>query len=188
MICLPTLHAVLLLCFIIGITAWYISLTEDRIYNKYLLPINTNANIDKQYIDKQYIEKRNENVLYNEFKPPERRVPEYQYPTKFVKSQINIPTRGYPEDYQVLGNVFRDNTETAYNLFGRQTYPGSNQYEYYVTGSDTNGSHVKIPIKIKGDKEINDNDTINIPGTNKDKGEFKVKLYNIDTPRYIPVL
>lgn len=181
MICLPTIHVILLLCIIVGLTAWYISLTEDKIHSQYILS-------DNNTLYKSFLQKRDTDVLYNEFKPPERRVPEHQYPTKLVKTQINIPTRGYPDEYQLLGNVFRDNTETAYNLFGRQKYPGSNQYEYYVTGSDTNGSHLKIPIQIKAGKEVYDNDIINIPGTNKDKGEFKVKLYNIDTPRYIPII
>ena len=127
-------------------------------------------------------------VLYNDFKPPERRVPEYQYPFDFVNSQINFPSRGYPEEYQMLGIVSRDTTETVYNLYGRQKYPGSNQYEYYVTGSDNKNYNVKIPIHNHGAKELSSDDVIHIHGTDKTKGDFKVKLYNLNTPRYIPNL
>lgn len=203
MICLPILHVVLLFCFVIGITAWFISFTETKRYNKYLNKHHYYDSSDTESYDKHVpvkndhqgnisqkneIRNRDQNVLYNSFTAPERRVPEYEYPTKFIQTQINTPTRGYPDEYQLLGNVFRDSTETAYNLFGRQKYPGSMQYEYYVSGHDVNGSSVKIPISVYGDKEINDNDVINIPGTNKSKGEFRVKLYNINTPRYIPIL
>ena len=78
----------------------------------------------------------------------------------------------------MLGIVVRDNTETAYNLFGRQTFPGSNQYEYYVQGN-LDGNIVKIPIKINGDREIEDDQPITIPGTSFTKGVFKVKLYKL---------
>ena len=128
---------------------------------------------------------RDHDVLYNDLYPPERRMPIYNYPNQYVKRNINIPTRGLPDNYQMLGIVLRDNTETAYSLFGRQTFPGSTQYEYYIQGN-MDGNIVKIPINIKGDKEIEDGQEINIPGTNKRKGDFKVQLYKLDTPRYNP--
>jgi hypothetical protein len=190
MICLPTIHVLLLLCFIIGITAWYTSFKENtkiiyigNLAEHNIPPIN-NHNRKKEL---ELIHSRDRAVLNDSFHPPERRVPEYQYPTRFMETQINIPSRGYPEQYQILGNVFREKTETAYTLYGRQTYPGSDQYEYYVTGNDTNTSSVKIPIRTRGSKEIMNHDIINIPGTDKTKGEFKVELYKFDVPRYIPI-
>ena len=87
----------------------------------------------------------------------------------------------------MLGIVLRNNTETAYNLFGRQTFPGSNQYEYYVQGN-MDGNIVKIPIKIRGDREIEDGQGIQIPGTDPAKGAFKVQLYKLDSLRYNPHL
>ena len=71
------------------------------------------------------------------------------------------------------------NTQTTSR---RQT----NQYEYFVQ-SVMHNNDVKIPIKINGDKEIEDGQNIMIPGTNKNIGEFKVKLYEYDAPRYIPL-
>ena len=228
MICLPTLHAVLLLCLIIGTTTWYNYLygnkSQDKeiiykyIYNDFkpqnainndlkpqikeniqnainndlkpqikeniqIIPI---ANVQNAITNE--IHKRDREVLYNDFKPPERRVPEYQYPVDYITTQINFPSRGYPEEYHLLGVALRNNTETVYNLYGRQKYPGANIYEYYVMGSDNKNFNVKIPIRSKGDKEIYNNDIIHIPGTDHSKGEFKVELYNINTPRYIPNL
>ena len=145
---------------------------------------------------------RDLDVLYNDFAPPERRYP-YTYPNTYPirysnryidnsKKQysdnysINIPSRGYPDNYQLVGVLLRNNTETVYNLFGRQKYPGASIYEYYVENAN-NQNNIKIPISIRGDKEVNDGDTITIPGTNKELGDFIVKLYNYDSPRYIPL-
>lgn len=136
---------------------------------------------------KIYITKRDEEVLYNDFKPPERRVPETQYPYNYVKTQLNIPTRGFPDNYQLLGVLLRDNTETAYNLFGRQKFPGSNQYEYYVQGNMQYNS-VKLPLQVQGERELDDGQIVQVPGTDPSKGDFKVKLYSLDTPRYIPIV
>jgi hypothetical protein len=142
-----------------------------------------NENIEKRI----YLNNRDADVLYNDFVPPERRVPEYQYPYRHVKSHINIPTRGYPENYQLMGILLRDNTETAYKLFGRQKFPGSSQYEYYVQATMHNND-VKLPIAINGDKEIMDGQNLKLPGMDQSKGDFKVQLYNFDAPRYIPYI
>ena len=143
-----------------------------------------NQQIDDSFIEKrQILEIRDAEVKYNDFKPPERRVPEYLYPTTNVKQLINIPTRGYPDNYQLMGVLLRENTETAFNLFGRQKYSGSDQYEYYAQGTMHNNT-VKLPIHHK--KELYDGDEVKIPGTNEENGKFKVKLYKFDVPRYDP--
>ena len=141
--------------------------------------------IDPELEKRIMLTNRDQNVLLNDFTPPERRVPSHAYPNSVIKQQFNIPTRGIPDNYQLLGIVMRDNTETAYNLFGRQKFPRSNQYEYYVEAS-MNDNKVKIPIKIKGDNEIYNNYEIYIQGTDISKGPFVVKLYDYDIPRYNP--
>jgi len=203
--CLPKTHLLIIFCILIGATVFYIHFNryKEIQYNQMLLdritqikqqpPINNiNKEIQNQELNNdQFIEKRkaleyrDAEVKYNDFKPPERRVPEYVYPMREVKQIINIPTRGYPDNYQLMGVLLRENTETAFNLFGRQTYPGSNQYEYYVEGTMHN-NHVKLPINSKGGKELYDGDDVRVPGTDNDKGLFKVKLYNLDAPRYNP--
>ena len=134
---------------------------------------------------REFLKKRDAGVINNVLHPPERRVPEHNYPFNYVKNQINIPTRGLPDNFHQVGVVLRDNTETAYNLFGRQKFPGSSQYEYYVVGT-MGFNTVKLPIKIRGDKEVEDGQSIDIPGTRPDAGQFKVQLYDYDAPRYYP--
>ena len=124
---------------------------------------------------------------------PKVRLPEYMYPYNYIKNMINVPTRGYPENYHLYGIVHRDTFETVYRLYGRQTYPGSNQYEYYIQGS-INDNTTKIPVEnnngtqIKIGKEIDDGQILVIPGTNLSRGNFIVKLYKHDIPRYNPYI
>ena len=201
-ICLPTNYLLIIFCIFIGFVLIYKHYDrekhivndpnynfEDRILNKVVKKINeSNINNNNNNIieRRQYLDNRDHSVLVNDFAPPERRVPEYLYPFTYVKNQLNIPTRGYPENYQILGVLLRENTETAYNLFGRQTYPGSNLWEYYVENDKYN--NVKLPVNIRGDKEIMDGDEVHVPGTDHKNGKFRVKLYKFDVPRYIPVL
>jgi hypothetical protein len=203
-ICLPQTHLIIIICVFIGLASWYIHNEKNKYkydpdykYNDEILTkisksisqLQSQTNSEKiitPEINKRIVlANRDQEVITNDFAPPERRVPSYLYPETSVKEKINIPTRGYPDSYQLLGIVLRNNTETAYNLFGRQTFSGSNQYEYYVQGN-MDGNIVKIPIKIRGDREIEDEQGIYIPGTDPNKGSFKVKLYKLDVPRYNP--
>ncbi len=209
-ICLPKTHTLIILCVFGGLAVWYIhNETQKNIANKQYdssnLELITKAiqelnkqndekneqrddNRDEKEInDVEYLLKRDQDILYDDFAGPERRVPSYIYPTQYIRKNINIPTRGYPDHYQIVGIAARENTETAYNIYGRQTFPGSSQYEYYVQ-SNMDGNIVKIPIETKGNREIEDGQNIMIPGTSHSKGHFIVKLYKMDVPRYNPYL
>ena len=135
---------------------------------------------------RQFLENRDRSVLNDQLVAPERRVDINQYPNT-IKNLINIPTRGYPDNYQLIGILSRESDEKILQLFGRATFPGSNQYEYYIT-TEQYGFTNKIPIETKGKKEIVDNDIIDIPIFDKSKGSFKVQLYNYNTPRYNPYI
>jgi hypothetical protein len=137
------------------------------------------SNCNNIQLKKNYLNNRDKKIYYDEFTAPERRVPEYIYP--YPAHNINIPTRGYPDNYQQIGIIYNDNN--TFNLFGRQKYPGSNQYEYYISGT-SNNTHIKLPIYTKGTREIENDQEIYVDiGNNK---KFKTKLYNFDTPRYDP--
>ena len=111
--------------------------------------------------------------------PPERTYPYMQ--TQMVP--VNIPTRGYPEQYQQYGILMKnDDSGETFALFGRREYPGSRTYEYYVTSSSKYNA-VKIPIPDK--KEIYDGAEISVPGYS---GQYKIKLYQLDSPKYIPIV
>jgi len=169
---------------------------EDKENNKISeIPrlLDNNYDIENSIEKHKFLNKRDYNVVNDKLVPPDRRLPEYMYPYNYIKNMINVPTRGYPENYHLYGIVHRDTFETVYRLYGRQTYPGSNQYEYYIQGS-INDNTTKIPVEnnngtqIKIGKEIDDGQILVIPGTNLSRGNFIVKLYKHDIPRYNPYI
>lgn len=103
---------------------------------------------------------------------------------------INIKTRGRELPYQMIGFLYRDETDTNYNkddvnrlmLFGRPKWSGSNKFDYYVTTSEN--SSIKIPIEDSND-ELFDGDTLSVTGFS---GNFKVKLYEYKEMEYIPFI
>jgi len=97
---------------------------------------------------------------------------------------INIPTQGYLPSAQLMGYLRKkgeDDPDRMLKLFGRRldTY----KYEYYTTNHDD--PTLKIPLNVRGDRELYDRDDIKVPGY---PGEYEVSLYNYETPRYIPYL
>lgn len=150
------------------------------------------------------VKNKDEELMNNPLLPPHRRNYHIEGPHYITKGvPINIETRGYSGDYQQIGMLYRDevsdkekqignNTETnILPLFGKPMYSNSSKWLYY-TGSDK-FNNVKIPINYKGKDctddygcdELYNDDTINIPSYN---GNFKVKIYKFDKPRYIPYI
>ena len=121
--------------------------------------------------------------------------PKRYYDSKYhtrKRMRINVPTRGEPPSYQQVGILTdTNNPENIKPLYGRQTYRGSNQWNYF-TSLD---SHLatKIPVQLsdhdctdeRGCKEIYKGDILNIgdPGN-----EYKANIYQTHAPRYIPYL
>ena len=101
---------------------------------------------------------------------------------------INIKTRGYGGDYQQMGVLYSG--ETRLPLYGRQTYQGSNQWNYY-TSTDSNQS-IKLPINKsnakctdeRGCPEISNGESVSV--STYDAQDFKAEIYSNDGPRYIP--
>ena len=67
-------------------------------------------------------------------------------------------------------------------MFGRQEFPGSNRYEYY-TRINSGNDMIKIPMKIKGNKEVYDDDIVTVDMLGAD---YKVNLHDFDAPKYYP--
>lgn len=147
---------------------------------------------------------RDKELMENPLLPPHRRNYYIEGPNYVSKGvPINIETRGYAGDYQQIGMLYRDevsdqdkqignNSETnILPLFGKPMYSNSSKWTYYTSSDKFN--NVKIPINYKGRDctddygcdEIYDQDLINIPAYN---GNFKVKIYKFDKPRYIPYI
>ena len=196
-ICLPKEHYFVLFIGFILITLFYIynlnkknfkldlnnaliseSVKVKEIINKPLI----NHELEKRIL----LELRDRRSLNDELAPPERRDPEHVYPSKEIKNIINIPSRGLPDNYQTVGTLVRKADEKILQLFGRQKYAGSNQWEYYVSGMDRYGFPNKMPIKVKGDRELTDKDKIQLDWLDKSKGDFEINLYDFDIPRYNP--
>jgi hypothetical protein len=144
---------------------------------------------------------------YDPLEQPARRVARYELPPVDFKRIIDLPSRGYPDNFTQIGVVVRndkkDHTHDKKNndkhndknkivnddnrvlrLFGRQEYPGSNRYEYYVMINSGN-DQIKIPINDnrKRRDELYDNDIIYIKELND---QYKVTLHPYDQPKYYP--
>ena len=123
------------------------------------------------------------------------------YPPLQRGISINEETRESGGDYQQLGILSKNsinngegtpgnNTDSVVlPLYGKPTYRGSNKWLYYT---ETDKLHpIKIPVTYKnkdctddyGCDEIYDGDNVVIPSYN---GDFKVKIYKMNKPRYIP--
>lgn len=118
--------------------------------------------------------------------------PRRHYDSKFASRKrmaINVPTRGEPPDYQQVGIIKGTGEENIKPLYGRQTYRGSNQWNYF-TSLD---SHLatKIPVyqnntdctDERGCKELNKGDTLLM---GEEGTEYKASIYGTVSPRYIP--
>ena len=137
----------------------------------------------------ELLDKRDKNSLNNPLKPPTRRNPRHLYPSNPNNYIVDIPTRGYPDQYQYYGNCTRNynNIIEFVKLFGRQTYPGSNIYEYYgITSDNTGGAEIKFQLNYN--KELFDGDEIDIDILDSNKGKWKVYLNKYDKPVYNPFI
>jgi hypothetical protein len=160
----------------------------NSLYPKIFKLINDKKKEDNIKIDNDQdlnITQRDIEVIHDIRKAPERRLPKHQYLSTNLQRKVNIPTRGFPDDYQMLGILSRESDEKMLNLFGRQTYPGSDIWEYYVSDTTTN-IPIKIPLNINNNRELLEDTMINIPVFDSSKGQFKLTLYKYDTPRYLP--
>jgi hypothetical protein len=126
--------------------------------------------------------------LIDPLQQPTRRIPRNEMYPWSLKRIIDIPTRGYPDNftqYGVLikqGDPNKNEENKVLRLFARNEYPGSTRYEYYITinsGSD----QIKIPVNNKRRQELNDDDTIYIKELDD---YYKVSLFKFDQPRYYP--
>ena len=120
--------------------------------------------------------------------------PERQFPYVMSRNTmpINIPTRGYDTEYQQVGAIYsvgNQGKQIILPLFGKPNYAGSHKWLYYTSSDNYNS--VKIPIfkdgkKCQGDfgcDELSCGDFVNASPYNC---KFKVELYEIDKPRYLP--
>ena len=117
---------------------------------------------------------------------PARRIERHHIPPTHVKQFLNIPTQGYPDNYRLMGvltSTGEGESNKILRLFGRQTFPGSNKYEYY-TAINSGLDNIKVPLSVDHDKELYNGDKVNVDVL--DGAEYSVKLHPLDHPRYYP--
>ncbi|CAH6421502.1 Hypothetical protein KVN_LOCUS315 [uncultured virus] len=128
--------------------------------------------------------------IFDPLENPTRRISRYDIPPYYLKQMIDLPTRGYPDNFIQLGvlvktgDQYKNNNNKILRLFGRHEFPGSNKYKYYAlinSGTD----QIKIPLNVRHNKELYDDDKVYI----KELDEYyKVSLYKYDEPKYYPNL
>lgn len=120
-------------------------------------------------------------VVTDPFTKPERR---HSQNIDHAERVWNNKTRGEPDNFQLIGLLNRNKDQRVMQLFGRQLYPGSSQWEYYCRGKDSSGLEVKIPLNIDNNRELNNKEKIYIEqfssfkGNGKKKGKKKQKKIN----------
>jgi hypothetical protein len=133
--------------------------------------------------------------VYDPLENPVRRVDRSQLPPYYVRQVIDIPSRGYPDNFTQVGILVKkdnfkkdkkDNNRNEDNkilrLFGRQEYPGSSFYEYY-TALNSGLDSIKIPIKNRRNNELYTGDEVYIKEINQ---KYEVSLHKYDAPKYYP--
>ena len=116
--------------------------------------------------------------MHHPMAPPMRRGP-FNYTGASPTVPVSIPTRGEYGSFQQMGYLYNPaDNDQAMPLMGRRIH--SNQYEYYTFHH--NNPNIKIPIKIQGNREIMDGENVSVDGYTN----LQAKIYQIDSPRYIP--
>ncbi len=95
------------------------------------------------------------------------------------------------EEKEGFINFMRDNNKKILPLYGEETYRGSNQWRYYTTSDNLNSVKLAVLNRNKncqdeyGCNEIYDGDEVSVVGYNS---RFRVSLYKMEGPRYLPFL
>lgn len=150
--------------------------------------------VKQDYMVRDVIKDYDMKKYYDPLENPTRRTDRENIPPYYLKRMLDLPTRGYPDNFRLIGTLTHisgteeessvvDRNNQVIKLFGRKKYPKGNKYEYYTMLNMGNDS-VKIPINNNYNKELNDTDTITLPEMGN--AQFTVKLYDDDTFRYYP--
>ena len=125
--------------------------------------------------------------LINPLLPPER-----SYNSTY-SVPINIPTRGVTSNYQQVGVLSAETPQglKMLPLFGKPQWKGSNRWNFYTSTDQYNS--LKLPVYSKkrdcqdqvGCEELYEGDNVNIPQYGENT-QFKVSMYKLDSPTYIP--
>lgn len=149
-------------------------------------------------------------VLYDPLEESTKRIPSHQLIPIMGNPLFNYPTRGFTDSYSLYGYLTRDNNDVKMNtsmndpqdldlniknnpikdnnyilkLFGRQKFPNSIEYEYYVSIHTGFNDDIKYTLENRR-KELYDGDKVfvDIIGAN-----YTVKLNKTRDLTYNPYI
>jgi Ca2+/Na+ antiporter len=134
----------------------------------------------------------NSNILQNPFSPPLKVNRYFDSSSSDVRVPINVPTRGFREDFKQVGILTRDiGKETILPIMGRRLYTNNSKWQYYTMTDKSNS--IRLPMSHNGRSctseygcdELMNGDVVYVEGY---KDAFKVTIYENSQPRYIPHL
>ena len=172
---------------LIGIIGFlmYRMMQKDLTIDNYVFVSETSNDLN-DYNDETNDETNQEELLKKPYRKNNEMLWDRYLEQKPQKTNINIPTRGYPTDYESVG-FLKDNTGELQKLVGRETYRGSNLWNYFTLNSDFN--QIPIPVHLddkdctdeRGCSELYDNQNVTIDGIAQ-----TATIYNKQPYRYIP--
>lgn len=171
----------LLLMGIIGFLLYQI-LQKDLMIDNYVFLNDTDHDNDMIYTEDSNYDpvlkkpyRQNNEMMWTKYLEQRPRIP-----------NINIPTRGMPTDYESVG-FLKGESGDLQKLVGRETYRGSNLWNYFTLNNDYN--QIPIPLHLdnkdctdeRGCSEIYDNQNVSVGGSSQ-----TATIYNKQPYRYIP--
>lgn len=126
-------------------------------------------------------------VLEDPMKDPKRRLPRYLMGPTVASPLFNFPTRGLRDSFSQQGYLIDNRASTSdsnkiLQLFGRQKWPNSSRYEYYVTFQS--GDKDRKYDLDRYTKELYDKDEVLVDILNDRR--YEVKLFKQEGLEYNP--
>jgi hypothetical protein len=128
-------------------------------------------------------------ILTDPLKEPGKRPPRHLITPLIGNPHLNIPTRGYPDSFNLQGYLIDNKSMDKHDenkilrLYGRQVYPNSVEWEYYI---EVNVGDDKFKFDLdKQKREIFEGDKVYIDIL---KRNYEVKLMKQKGLEYNPFL
>lgn len=139
---------------------------DIKLNNKYIAIPDVITETDYKILD---------DPLQDPFKRPARHV----IAPLIGNPHLNIPTRGFSDSFSLQGYLVKN--KDIFKLFGREKFPNSTEYEYYVEIYTNRDNSIKYELSNK--RELYDGDEVYIDIL---KDNFSVKMLKTKGLEYNP--
>jgi hypothetical protein len=123
------------------------------------------------------------NVNDDQLTEPVQRYPYNYYPKPPLVQSVNIATRGIPDNFSFIGNLYREYDNKILKLYGRRRY--DELWDYYVVFNSDDSLQTKINLPTRNYRQLFDGDDIEVDML-RHGGKFKVFLNKQDEFTYSP--